>query len=172
MFQDFKPVLKILLRFVIFYVVLIFIYQMYLNSQIGMDGVSKWVGRQVCIVQELFGYTSDLKEIPEQKTALFVVNGQVFTRMVEGCNSLSIIVLFLAFIFAFYKGKQTFIYAVVGIVLLHVMNVLRIAGLNMVAVEKPEYFKTGHEYFFPAIIYGTVVALWLVWIKFFALKKS
>jgi hypothetical protein len=26
--------------------------------------------------------------------------------------------------------------------------------------------------FFPAIIYGTVVVLWIVWIKFFALKNE
>lgn len=172
MFQDFKPVLKILLRFIVIYVVLIFLYQLYLNSQTGLDSASVAVGQQVCFVQEAFGIKSELREVPQAKTAYFVMNGQSPTRMVEGCNAISIMILFLAFIFAFYKGKTTFIFSMVGLVLLYVMNVLRIAGLNMLYFQSPEYFEIGHQYLFPAVIYGTVVVLWLVWIKFFALKKS
>ena len=53
------------------------------------------------------------------------------------------------------------------------MNILRIAAINIVAIElSAEDFKIAHDYFFPAIIYGTVVVLWLVWIKFFVLKRD
>ena len=52
------------------------------------------------------------------------------------------------------------------------MNILRIAGLNVLIMEAPQYTKIGHDYFFPAIIYGTVVILWIVWIKFYALKDE
>ena len=92
--------------------------------------------------------------------------------MVEGCNAVSVMLLFAAFVFAFYNGARTFLFACLGIVLLHVMNVLRIAGLNILILEHPKYSKIGHDYFFPAIIYGTVVVLWIVWIKFFALKNE
>ena len=81
-------------------------------------------------------------------------------------------ILFLAFVFAFFKGSKTFVYAGLGLVFLHLMNVLRIVGLNILLRELPQYSKIGHDYFFPAIIYGSVVLLWLVWIKFFALKDS
>ena len=57
-------------------------------------------------------------------------------------------------------------------ILLHLMNILRIAGLNVLIMEAPQYTKIGHDYFFPAIIYGTVVILWIVWIKFYALKDE
>lgn len=80
-------------------------------------------------------------------------------------------VLFLAFIFAFYQGIKTFVFAGLGFVFLHIINVLRIAGLNILLVEWPQYSKIGHDYLFPAIIYGSVVLLWLIWIKFFALKN-
>lgn len=171
MFQDFKPVLSILLRFVVIYMVLILLYQLYLNTQTGLDGVSNWVAGQVCSVQEACGYQSSLLPKPQWETAYFVVNGQYPSRMVEGCNAVSIMILFLAFVFAFYKGAKTFVFTAVGLVIIHVMNVLRIAGLNMLFFIAPDYFKMGHDYLFPAIIYGTVVALWLVWIKFFALKQ-
>lgn len=172
MFKDFQPVLKILLRFVVIYVALLLLYQLYLNTQTGLDGASKCVAKQVVVVQEFFGYRSSIREDMAAETAYFTLNGKTPTRMVEGCNAVSIMILFLAFVFAFYKGAKTFAFAAGGLVALHIMNVLRIAGLNMVYFRGASYFKIGHDYFFPAIIYGTVVALWLVWIKFFALRNE
>lgn len=175
MFNDFKPVLKILLRFLVIYLVMVFLYQCYLNgfSGKGLDPVSKWVANQATAAQRVFGYDSVMVDgKPHQETSWFYVGGQYVSRMVEGCNAISVMVLFLAFVFAFYSGKKTFLFAIGGLVFLHVVNVLRIAGLNLLLLEMPQYGKIGHDYFFPAIIYGSVVALWLIWIKFFALKNK
>lgn len=175
MFADFKPVLKILLRFVLIYIVLVFAYQLYLNQfyQAGLDPVSTWVMRQTAAVQNMLGYpTLMVPGKPQQETTWFYVSGRYVSRMVEGCNVISVVILFLAFVLAFFKGAKTFVFAAAGVLILHVMNVLRIAGLNILLVELPQYSKLGHDYLFPAVIYGTVVVLWLVWIQFFALKKS
>jgi exosortase family protein XrtF len=174
MFTDFKPVLKILLRFIIFYVVMVFAYQFYLNEfkNEGLDPFSTWVMRQTVFVQDFFGYpTQMIPGKPEQETTWFFVSGKYTSRMVEGCNVVSVMILFLAFIFAFYKGAQTFLFAALGIVFLHIINVLRIVGLNIVILDHPKYSKMVHDYVFPAIIYGSVVLLWLIWIKYFALKE-
>lgn len=155
--------------------VVIFAYQYYLNSfaGTGLDPVSKWVSEQSTAVQNFLGYTSQMVDgKPHEETSWFYVNGNYVSRMVEGCNAISVIALFMAFIFAFYKGAKTFAFAAGGLLILHVLNVLRIAGLNILIVEMPQYSKIGHDYFFPAIIYGGVVVLWLVWIKFFALKDE
>ena len=175
MFNDFKPVLKILLRFIIIYVVMVLGYQFYLNQfhHLGLDPISVWVAKQTVFVQNILGYPSQIVHgTPEQETAWFYVAGKYVSRMVEGCNAVSVMILFLAFVFAFFKGAKTFVYAGLGLVFLHLMNVLRIVGLNILLRELPQYSKIGHDYFFPAIIYGSVVLLWLVWIKFFALKDS
>ncbi len=175
MFKDFKPVLLILGRFLAIYLIPVLLYQFYLNqySGQGLDPISTWVAKQSGAVQTFLGYaTQVIPGKPEHETAWFFIEGKWPTRMVEGCNAISIMILFAAFIFAFYKGTKTFVFAAVGLVLLHIMNVLRIAGLNILIFEKPEYGKIGHDYFFPAIIYGTVVVLWIVWIKFFALKDE
>lgn len=174
MFTDFKPVFKILLRFVLIYVVLVLAYQFYLNefANSGLDPVSTWVMRQSVYLQNVFGYPSEMVPgKPEQETTWFFVSGKYVSRMVEGCNVISVAILFLSFIFAFYEGAKTFLFAAVGLLALHVMNVLRIVGLNVLLVETPQYSKIGHDYLFPAIIYGSVVALWLIWIQYFALKK-
>ena len=175
MFTDFKPVLKILLRFIILYVVMVFAYQFYLNEfkNAGLDPFSTWVMKQTTFVQEFLGYPSMMVPgKPEDETTWFFVNGTYTSRMVEGCNSISIMILFLAFVFAFYKGAKTFVFVIFGLLFLHVMNVLRIAGLNIIILELPNYSKMGHDYLFPAIIYGSVVLLWLIWVKFFALKTT
>ena len=174
MFQDFRPVLIILARFIIIYLVFLAGYQWYLNlySGAGLDPVSEWVAFQSGRIQDFLGYKTVLVDQPSRETTWFYVNGHYISRMVEGCNAISVMILFLAFIFSFYKGFKTFIFALLGIIFLHVMNVLRIAGLNILIIEHPQYTKIGHDYFFPAIIYGSVVVLWLIWIKFYALKNE
>ena len=174
MFNDFKPVLKILLRFIILYVVFVLGYQFYLNGfkNGGLDSFSTWVMTQVDFLQNQIGYPSQMVAGKlEDETTWFYVSGKYVSRMVEGCNAISVMILFLAFVFAFYEGFKTYIFAAVGLVILHIMNVLRIVGLNVFLVDYPQYSKIGHDYLFPAIIYGSVVALWMVWIKFYAVKN-
>lgn len=174
MLKDFKPVLGILLRFIIIYVVLLFGYQFYLNSfkMHGLDPFSRLIAEQVRHIQNFIHYPTELYNDVKEEQVWFFVKTAYATRMVEGCNAISVMILFLAFIFAFYKGSKTFIFALVGLAILYIMNLLRIVGLNITMTDYSEYGKMFHNYIFPAIIYGTVVLLWLVWIKFFALKNE
>ena len=174
MLKDFKPVLIVLARFVLIWLFLLGIYQFYLHqfSGSGLDPISKWVAFQSAKVQDFFGYKTILVDQPQYETTWFYINNVYASRMVEGCNAISVMLLFVPFVFAFYKGWKTFVFVILGLLFLHVMNVLRIAGLNYVIMEHPKYTKIGHDYFFPAVIYGSVVLLWLIWIKFFALKED
>jgi exosortase family protein XrtF len=174
MLKDFKPVLGILLRFIIIYLVLLFAYQFYLNSfqNMGLDPFSRMIAEQVRYFQNLFGFQTQLYDDVKGEQVYFYVKNEYPTRMVEGCNAVSVMILFVAFVFAFYKGKKTFVFVLIGLILLYIMNVLRIIGLNVVATDYKQYAKISHDYIFPAVIYGTVVVLWLIWIKFFALKHE
>lgn len=174
MLKDFKPVLGILLRFIIIYLVLLFGYQFYLNGfkGNGLDYFSKMIAEQVRHIQNALNYPTQLyNDVPKEQVWFYVKKDYV-TRMVEGCNAVSVMILFLSFVFAFYKGSKTFVFALIGLVLLYIMNVLRIVGLNIVMADYKEYGKISHDFIFPAVIYGSVVVLWLVWIKFFALKNE
>jgi len=174
MLKDFKPVLGILLRFIIIYLVLLFAYQFYLNSfkDSGLDPYSRMIADHVRIVQETLGFKTLLYDDVPKQQIWFYIRTTAVSRMVEGCNAISILILFLAFIFAFYKGTKTFVFAGISLLLLYVMNVLRIVGLNIINSDYSNYGKMAHDYFFPAVIYGSVVVLWLVWIKFYALKNE
>ncbi|WP_326981374.1 exosortase family protein XrtF [Chryseobacterium sp. MYb264] len=174
MLKDFKPVLGTLLRFIAIYLVLLFGYQFYLNTfqPKGLDPFSRLIAGQVQHVQNACGYPTQLFNDVKGEQVWFYVKNGYSSRMVEGCNAVSVMILFLAFVFAFYKGSKTFIFALSGLIVLYIMNVLRIVGLNIVVTDFKQYDKIFHDYIFPAVIYGTVVLLWLVWIKFFALKNE
>lgn len=174
MFKDFLPILKVILRFIVIYLVLLFLYQFYLNyfDNLAIDPFSKWVAEQTRFCQNSLGYKTQLVDVAKYNTTYFYVNNQYVSRMVEGCNGISIMILFLAFIFVFYKSYKTFVYAGGGLLIIHIMNVLRIVWLNIILLKFPKYGHIAHEYFFPAIIYGTIVVLWLVWVKFFVLKSQ
>ncbi|WP_210148662.1 exosortase family protein XrtF [Chryseobacterium scophthalmum] len=174
MLKDFKPVLGILLRFIIIYLVLLFAYQFYLTSfkEQGLDPYSRFISENVAFIQNKMGYTTLLYNDVPKEQVWFYVNKVYVTRMVEGCNAISVIILFVAFIFAFYKGTKTFVFIAISLLILYIMNVLRIVGLNIITRDHHQYSKMVHDYVFPAVIYGSVVVLWLVWIKFFALKNE
>lgn len=174
MLREFRPVLVILGRFVGVYLLLILLYQLYLNAygSSQLDPFSTWVARQVLVLQQWFGYASGLQEYPAHRTSVYLIHGKPVSRMVEGCNALSVMILFLAFILAFYRGKVTLLFIGLSLVFLHITNILRISLLNIVLYEMPEYGKMLHDYLFPAVIYGAVVLLWLIWMNKFALKPT
>ena len=70
------------------------------------------------------------------------------------------------------EGIKTFYFSFVGIIILYILNLFRIYVLNVIVVKFPEYVKPAHDYFFPAIIYGGVVLLWLIWINKFVIKDD
>lgn len=174
MLGDLKPVLILLLRFFGIYIGLIVIYQFYLNfySDVAADPLTRIIAEQSTFCINKIGYNAQLVDATETKGIYFYINKVWATIMVEGCNAVSIMILFLAFIFTFYKGVKTFWFALGGLVFLYLINVLRIAFINIVYLDYSlEYFEFAHDYIFPAIIYGGVVLLWIIWIKFIPVKR-
>ena len=171
--KDFKEILWVLLRFLGIWLLLFLLYQWYLNQFSGnIDGFTKIISDQSAFLLNFTGYETVTKDFPSHETVQFYINGKVATRMVEGCNAVSVMIMFLAFVFAFYKGVKTFYFAFAGIVLLYILNLFRIYVLNVIVVDFPALTKSAHDYFFPAIIYGGVVFLWLIWINKFVITHE
>lgn len=174
--KEYLPTLKILGRFLLVYLLLLLGYQLYLNYYQGrsfIDPFTNWVGEQCAFVQNKVGYETQMVPNEARKGNFFYVKDIWATIMVEGCNAASIMILFVSFVFAFFKGwLRTLLFSVVGLVILFILNVLRIVLLNIIAVDYPHYLLSAHDYLFPAIIYGGVVVLWLIWIKRFVLRDE
>ena len=87
----------------------------------------------------------------------------------EPCNGVKIFGVFSIFIFCF-RGKvfNKIWFIVLGIITLHLLNIIRIASLNYIAAIQPRWLNFNHNITFQILVYGTMGILWLIWIKKFS----
>ena len=174
---QYKPFLIFLLKFFLSYAILTFLYQIYLNkydtTQFEVDAITKIVARQAQQTTTFFGYHSEIADNLEQSSVKFFVKEKYVARVVEGCNAISVIILFIAFVIAF-KGKikQTFFFVFLGSILIYVLNIIRIALISIALYKFPAYEHLIHGVIFPLIIYGVVFVLWIVWVNKFSIYAT
>lgn len=172
--KQYRPFFVFLTKFFSVYVVLTLVYQYYLtqfdNSILyQVDGFTQFVANQVQKTVIFFNYESSLMLHDNQASVKLSVNGVYVARIVEGCNALSVIILFVAFVVAFSgKLKQTVLFIIAGSLLIHFLNILRIALLGIALLHYPKQEHLLHGVVFPLIIYGVVFGLWVVWVNKFS----
>ncbi|EGV43512.2 exosortase family protein XrtF [Bizionia argentinensis JUB59] len=169
----YKSVIKFILTFLAVYVVLSFSYKLYLDLSTGTDYypdyVTHAVAQQTAHLLNTWGYHSQVLPHLDEPTMKLILNGKYIARVIEGCNSVSVIILFVAFILAFSgKFKVTVIYILSGSVFIYVVNLIRIVLLSIGLYHYPQHEAILHTVIFPAIIYGLVCFLWLVWVNRFS----
>ena len=152
------------------YVVLSFVYKLYLdaskNPQNHSDYITTLVGIQSKSILNTFGYEVEVIRHPNEPSMKMILNDKYVGRVIEGCNSISIIILFLSFIVAFSDTwKSTMLYIFVGGILIYVVNLLRIVILSIGLYNFPEQETLLHTIIFPLIIYGMVFLLWVFWVN-------
>lgn len=154
-------------------------YSLYLNSAqetnsfFGCAPITKVVAEQSKSVVEVLGYNVELSQSINELSILFTINQSSVAKIVEGCTAVSVMILFLAFIIAF-KGnyKNTVLFGIIGLLIIYVANILRIAILAIGIYHYPEYSDFLHGVVFPGIIYGMVFLLWVIWVKKYAIKSQ
>ena len=120
-----------------------------------------------------FGYNAQILPHQSELSMKLIVNDAYLARIVEGCNAISIVILFASFVLSFFgKLKLTMLYLLAGAVIVYAMNIIRIAILAIGIYEYPEYADFFHSIVFPLIIYGTVFILWLIWVRIYSRKHS
>ena len=131
--------------------------------------LTKNVAIHVEKVANLMGYDAFVEQHTGELSMKLNVNDKYVSRIIEGCNSVSIIILFLAFIIAFSGPvKSTILFGIFGGVLIYIVNILRIIALSILYYRFPEYQKVLHDLLFPAVIYGLVFVLWITWVTFYS----
>ncbi len=172
-----KPFFVFLLKFVLFYLIFTLIYKFYLDQfnveKNEVDGITEFVAQQTKNTLVFFGDDCNIKKHEFEASYKVIYFNKYIARIVEGCNAISVIILFASFVFAFSdKFKNTFLFIVLGSALIFILNIFRIALLTMGLYSYPEYEEFLHNIVFPVVIYGVVFCLWIVWvIKFSAYAK-
>lgn len=161
--------------FFLTYIALTFLYQQYLNGfeENKIDSITRMVSENTEQVLQLFNDGSSIDESVTHPYMKLFYNQKYVARIVEGCNAMSVIVLFISFVVSF-SGKlhATLLFIFGGSFLIYVLNVLRIAALSALIFYYPKQESFLHEVLFPLYIYGVVFILWLIWVRKFSRYAS
>jgi len=173
----YRSVLQFVSLFLGSYLLLSFCYSMYLKLSIGgayhPDFVTHFVARQSTGLISNLGYNAEIVAHETKAQMVLNINGSYLASIVEGCNAISIIILFIAFIVAFaQRFKKTVLFILIGSLIIYIVNVCRIVILAIALFHYPNQEKFLHGVVFPGIIYGMVFLLWMLWIKKFVLKNE
>lgn len=142
------------------------------NSKFYPDYVTNLVAKQSKSLLETIGYETQIVRHPREASMKLIINDKFVARIIEGCNSISIIILFVSFIIAYAgKFKTTLFYLLFGSVMIYVVNLIRIVILSVGLYHYPWRREILHTVIFPLIIYGLVFLLWMFWVNRFSNLK-
>lgn len=173
LFLQYRPFFLFLLKFIALYLLLTIAYKVYLNqydeSRFEVDGFTKSVAEQSKSLLVFFGQEAQTIPNATESSVYIYYKDKFIARIVEGCNALSVMILFAAFVFAFSsRWLRTLLFIIGGCLIIHFFNVLRIALLAVSLYDFPQYEHFLHGVVFPLVIYGLVFILWIVWIQNFS----
>lgn len=169
-FTKYKSVIQFILTFLLVYIGLSLVYKFYLNASVGShyypDYFTNLVAQQSEALLNTIGYSTQVIKHPDEPSMKLIVNGKYLARIIEGCNAISVIILFISFVIAFSgKLKTTFFFVLAGSVIVYAVNLARIIILTVGLYHYPSHTDFLHTVVFPGIIYGVVFLLWMLWVN-------
>lgn len=170
--KKYRPAIAFVLRFFVVYTVLSLIYTYYLSGfDSKPDTITSIVASQSESLMNFINYESSLRIEEGESFVRFLIRDTQVALIVEGCNSISVIILFLSFIVAF-KGSllRTVFFILGGSFIIYLANLFRIVILLVGFYEIPAYKDFLHSIVFPLIIYGMVFLMWMIWVTKLARK--
>lgn len=164
--KEFRPVLLFLGKFLILYISGNVLYGFWIESlHPAADPATLVVTRQVAFLLNVFG---EQTSVYEQNNAYVTIvhNGEGILSVFEGCNGINVVIVYLSFILSFRAiNQRTIWFAVLGIIIIHLSNLLRIIMLYIVSSAYQQFQYFVHKYLFTGFIYGIVLLLWILWIR-------
>jgi exosortase family protein XrtF len=171
-FIQYKPFLLFLAKFFIPYIVLALIYQGFLSflGENEIDSITTLVAENTKQLLTVFNADAAIVKNDSESYVRLIYNQHYVARMIEGCNGISVIILFISFVVSFSgKMKPTLFFILGGSLVIYVLNVARIASLCVLLYHFPKQEQILHGVFFPLFIYGIVFILWVIWVNKFSL---
>ena len=99
-----KLIVIFLLKFFGAYALLSFLYSVYLNDTqnsvefFSCSPITETVANQTVAFLNTLGYEAAVKQHPNELSMNLSLNNVIISRVIEGCNAISIIILFISFI--------------------------------------------------------------------------
>lgn len=170
-FNQYKAFLIFIAVFFGSYALLTFLYQIFLRGfdKNEVDTITRLVSGNTESVLSWFFESIRFEESNYEPSFMVYLFDKAVIRIVEGCNGISVIILFVSFIVAFSGNlKKTTFFIFGGSLIIYLLNVLRIAVLTVLLYHFPQHSHLLHGVLFPLIIYGVVFVLWVIWVNKFS----
>lgn len=131
-----------------------------MNISAGFNLMAKHVADTVYVILNFFGY--EMEYCPA-RNILRHENGSA-VRIVWACTGLKQAYIFLCII-AFAVGPilKKLWYIPVGLVVVYLFNIFRIAAIVAIIKQYPQSFDFWHEQFFKYTFYGVIFLMWVLW---------
>jgi exosortase family protein XrtF len=172
--KEFLPALLFVGKFVGFYIIGNLLYGLWIESyKPEPDPMTRTTTTQTASVLKLVGYEAEVSDNPLRPTVFLKAHEQVVISVFEGCNGINVMIVFIAFVFA-YQGKSLniFVFIIAGLIIIHFANLARIGLLYYIARFEPDFFYYFHKYLFTAILYVVVFSMWILWVARFNGKQK
>ena len=172
--REFKPALMFLGKFLALYFVGNILYGLYVESYDPQpDAVTRLVTAQTSWLLDLAGYETSFHDVPGESNIAFKESQDVVLYVYEGCNGINVMIVFIAFLFAFGGSlRKMALFLPLGVLIIHLFNLLRITFLFYLALHHSNQFYFYHKYLFTATLYAVVLGLWALWVIRFNERKE
>lgn len=164
--REFKPALIFLGKFLAIYFAGNILYGLYIESCGDYaDAVTHSVTAQTSWVLNVVGYESTYREVDGMPKVALMDAGDIVLYVFEGCNGINVMIVFVAFLFAFGGSLKAFLFFLpAGLLIIHLVNLIRISFLFYLAQTNATQFYYYHKYLFTATLYAVVFGLWYIWL--------
>ncbi|UTW62736.1 archaeosortase/exosortase family protein [bacterium SCSIO 12741] len=161
-----NPLIRFLVFSVLLYVLWYVLYELWIHPQGAVDAFAiNQIVEHARFILEAIGYRLN----PDDVYAGEFVNtigilGTAGVWIGDPCNGITLFALFTGFILAFpgpIRRKLWFI--PMGILSIHLLNVIRVVALVIVSNYWPETLDFNHTYTFTILVYSYVFLLWYLW---------
>lgn len=172
--KEFKPTIFFLGKFLGLYLAGNLLYGLFVTHfSPKPDPATRWVSEQTGFVLTACGWPTDVYDHHRKATTLLRYDEREILAVYEGCNGLNTMIIFVAFLIAFGPVNKKLLWFIpLGLLIIHLANLLRITLLFFVAEYRPDAMYFVHKYVFTAILYLVIFVLWVWWVKKFAISKS
>lgn len=95
-----------------------------------------------------------------------IVSPQFAADIKAGCTGFEPVIILLSAIFAFPSSWRAKVYgAILGMVVLQIVNLIRIVSLVYLGINHPKYFHEAHAFVWQIVIIALSLVLWMVWAR-------
>jgi exosortase family protein XrtF len=157
----------------ILYLILFFIYQFILRKYTTYD--QKFITGIVHTADfcaRMMGFKT-FKDVQDIDLQVVGIHGGTGVWMGSNCNAITLFSLFAVFIIA-YPGnsKSKFWFVPLGILAIHLLNILRVIALMLINRYAPDQLDFNHTYTFTFLMYAFIFGMWMLWINRFSQPKK